>query len=505
MNNRFKLLAYLACAVFLISSCSKDEAEVPEAPPVITGLDSAYYVVVKESLLLKPTIANKVDSIVWVLNGARVANALQYTFQAPATPGTFNLVVMAYNRGNLIQKPVQITTGQYLNRQTTANTLLTLEASQKFAGKTDVKWTVVTAPGALYRLAANNSTALFTAVDKGDYKISVSSGDLSDTLLVTVKPAAQAPSPYIAKVFDYLPAPGQFVNEMPKYAAGDTYETMLAKVEKELKGEDASVITLGGWGGYVVIGFDHTIVNVAGRRDFRINGNAFGANSNPRPNAPFGGSCEPGIVLVAYDKNKNGKPDEDEWYEIKGSGNFSAEQEPWYTTAVNGKVDVRTFRNYEMTYSRPATETAGTPDNYVSIPNYIAWKDNQGQQGYKIKNTYHAQSYYPAWVKDNQLTFKGIRLAANGVDESGTGSYYVLYAYSYGYVDNYPNVHDNAGIDIDWAIDKNGNKVELPGIDFVKIYNGVDQENGWLGETSTEVSRGEDLHLLGVNIATIKQ
>ncbi|SHM43239.1 hypothetical protein SAMN05444266_10864 [Chitinophaga jiangningensis] len=503
MNNRFKFLVYLACGLLIISSCKKEGAEIPDTPPVISGLDSAYYVVVKESLLLKPTVENKVDSIVWVLNGTRAANALQYNFVAPATAGTFSLVVTAYNRGNIIQKVIQITTGQYLNRETNANTILALEASAKFAGKTDVKWEVVTAPGDLYRLTAANTTALFTAVDKGAYKISVSSGSLSDTLLVTVKQATQAPSPYISKVFDYLPAPGQFVNEMPKYTTGDTYETMLAKVEKELKGEDASVITLGGWGGYVVIGFDHTIVNVAGRRDFRINGNAFGANSNPRPNAPFGGSCEPGVVMVAYDKNKNGKPDEDEWYEIKGSGNFGADKELWYSAAVNGKVDVRTFRNYEMTYNRPATETPGTPDNYTSIANYIQWKDNQGQQGYKIKNTYHTQSYYPGWVKDNQLTFKGIRLAANGVDESGSGSYYVLYAYSYGYVDNYPNVHDNSGIDIDWAIDKNGNKVTLPGIDFVKIYNGVDQENGWLGESSTEVSRGEDLHLLGTNIATI--
>jgi hypothetical protein len=312
-------------------------------------------------------------------------------------------------------------------------------------------------------------------------------------------------SPYIAQVFDYLPAPGQFVNELPKYNAGDSYETMVTKAGRELVGEDANTITLGGWGGYVVLGFDHTIVNLAGRRDFRIQGNAFGASANPRPNAPFGGSCEPGVVMVAYDKNKNGKPDEDEWYEIKGSGNFSAEKEAWYAAAVSNNNDVRTFRNYEITYNRPTTEIPdNTPANsYTAISNYIRWADNQGQQGYKIKNAFHAQSYYPAWVKNNAITYKGIRLAANAVDESKQGSYYVLYAYSYGYVDNYPNAHDNSGIDIDWAIDKNGNKVVLPGIDFVKVYNGIDQENGWLGEASTEIGRGEDLHLLGAKIATI--
>ena len=405
------------------------------------------------------------------------------------------------------KKDVQQPTGPNLNWTMNANTILTVQASQKFAGKTDVKWEVLSAPSELYRLADSASqTALFSAVGGGIYKLKVSSGDLIDTLLITVLRSEKAASPYIAKVFDYLPAPGQFVNELPKYITGDTYETMVTKAGKELIGEDANTITLGGWGGYVIVGFDHTVVNVAGLRDFRILGNVFGAAANPRPNTPFGGSCEPGIIMVAYDKNKNGKPDNDEWYEIKGSGNFSAEAEPWYSIAVTNKNDVRTFRTYEMTYNRPTTETpVGTPQSSVSIPNYISWKDNQGQQGYKVKNTFHTQSYYPSWMKEDKITYTGIRLANNGIDESSGGSYYVQYAYRYGYVDNYPNAHDNSGIDIDWAIDKNGNKVNLPGIDFVKIYNGIDQENGWLGEASTEVGRGEDLHLLGVKIETISQ
>lgn len=506
MNIVHKFLIYLTAFTLLLAGSCKKETEVAEPAPGISGLNPEYYVVVRESLLLKPAIENRVDSLVWHINGKRVANAMEYTFQAPAEPDTYSLVLMAYNSGNVFQQAVTITTGRYLNFQTTTNTILTLGASDKFAGRTNLKWEVLSPPSQLYRLTATNAAALFATVDKGTYKIKVSSGDLTDTLLVTVQQPERQASIYISKVFDYLPAPGQFVNDLPKYVAGDTYETMVAKAGKALVGEDASVITLGGWGGYVVLGFDHTIVNVAGRRDFRIQGNAFGAAANPRPNAPFGGSCEPGIIMVAYDKNKNGKPDDDEWYEIKGSANFSAEKEPWYSIAVSKNNDVRTFRGYEMTYDRPVTETAvGTPQNSISISDYIRWADNQGQQGYKVKNTFHAQSYYPAWVKEDKITYKGIRLARNGVEESGQGSYFVQYAFSYGYVDNYPNAHDNSGIDIDWAIDKNGNKVVLPGIDFVKVYNGVDQENGWLGEASTEVSRGEDLHLSGTKIDTIIQ
>ena len=110
------------------------------------------------------------------------------------------------------------------------------------------------------------------------------------------------------------------------------------------------------------------------------------------------------------------------------------------------------------------------------------------------------------------MTFQGIRLAQNALNEGkyvpgiNEGNvYYVLYAFRYGYVDNRPNLDDLSAIDIDWAIDKNGNKVSLPGIDFVKIYNGINQENGWLGECSTEVDQGMDLHMLGYSIDTIKE
>ncbi|MCF2709260.1 PKD domain-containing protein [Bacteroides pyogenes] len=317
-------------------------------------------------------------------------------------------------------------------------------------------------------------------------------------------------TPYISKVFHYLPAPGQFVNKLPKYEDGDTQEVMNLKAEALIAGEKNELVTLGGWGGCIVFGFDHTIVNVAGKRDFRILGNAFGANANPRPDPPFGGSCEPGIIMVAYDKNKNGKPDEDEWYEIRGSGNMTAEGEPWYQIAKDKGQDVATYRNYEMTYFRPTSETpqeAGEIDNpgsFTTIKEYIRWKDNQGKEGYKIKNVYHDQSYYPGWIKDDQITYKGIRIADNGISEKEDGSYYVLYAYRYGYVDNFPNLDARSAIDIDWAVDKNGNKVHLPGIDFVKVYNGVDKENGWLGEASTEVAGGQDLHMLGEDVDTIE-
>ena len=140
-------------------------------------------------------------------------------------------------------------------------------------------------------------------------------------------------SPYISKVYEYCPAPGQFINEMPRYEEGDTYETILQKAEESISGTNDIMISLGGYGGYVTFGFDHTVINIPGEKDFRIWGNAFYELLNPDQR---GGSAEPGIVMVSYDTNCNGLPD-DEWYELAGSEYYKAE----------------TRHNYTITYRRP--------------------------------------------------------------------------------------------------------------------------------------------------------
>ena len=57
------------------------------------------------------------------------------------------------------------------------------------------------------------------------------------------------------------------------------------------------------------------------------------------------------------------------------------------------------------------------------------------------------------------------------------------------------NEEDKISFDIGWAVDSLGNPVHLPGVDFIRVYTGVNQQCGWLGETSTELSRAEDLHV----------
>ena len=305
------------------------------------------------------------------------------------------------------------------------------------------------------------------------------------------KPKATA---YITKVFDYCPAVGQFVNDMPKYEEGDNQETMNKKVLEAIGNNKKGTISLGGYGGYVVVGFDHTIENKENLRDFRVLGNSFYADS-AKPGEPDGGSCEPGIIMVSYDTNNNGEPD-DTWYEIAGSAHIDTTKEPWYEIAKEAGNDVKTYFNYKITYHRPNME----PSSSEEMKTYIRWEDNQGNSGYKQKNRYHLQSYYPKWINQEELTFQGTCLPQNGVDKYGDGSQYVLYKFRFGYADNELNNKVESSIDIDWAVDSNGNKVHLKGIDFIKIYTGVNQENGEIGESSTEIKGIEDLHILGEKI-----
>ncbi|MDD4823105.1 MAG: T9SS type A sorting domain-containing protein [Bacteroidales bacterium] len=277
-------------------------------------------------------------------------------------------------------------------------------------------------------------------------------------------------SPYITRVLEYKPAPGQFVNTTTTaYKTGYSAEQVRAYAETLLTQRPKSgLLSLGSFGGYIVVGFDHTIANVQGEYDFKVYGNAFySAQQVKQKNRP-GGSCEPGIVMVSRDLNNNGIAD-DEWYELAGSE----------------YADVNTIHNYTITYHRPDIAGADIP-----------WSDNQGAKGFVHRNIYHQQtSYYPLWTAGDILTFSGTRLASSSVNE-GTEEvpYWVLYSYPWGYADNHPNADEKSNFKIEWAVDQQGNPVDLPGIDFIKIYTGQLQESGWLGETSTEICDVEDLH-----------
>ena len=74
------------------------------------------------------------------------------------------------------------------------------------------------------------------------------------------------------------------------FAVGSTEADALAK-GKTILDPSTPYLSLGAYGGYVVIGFDHSVENVPGEYDLILEGNA------------FAGSSEPGIVWVMQDEN----------------------------------------------------------------------------------------------------------------------------------------------------------------------------------------------------------
>ena len=284
-------------------------------------------------------------------------------------------------------------------------------------------------------------------------------------------------SKYIVTVDEYRPAPGQFVNTLPKYEQGDDAARMAQKCTESLANNQRSMVCLGGYGGYITFHFDHSIANVQGQADVLIQGNA-----------NFEGNSEPGIVMVSKDENGNGLPD-DTWYELKGSADADSV----------GKV----IYGYTITYQRPATEDADGKTSAISkditIEQYIPWTDNQGQSGYVHKNRYHAQTYYPLWIAEQTMTFGPQTLLPKNA--TNTLVYpkenWIMNSLAWGYVDNKPNtVAENGSFDFDNAVEVVSRQpVEIDFVDFVRVYTAVNQQCGWIGETSTEILGAEDLHL----------
>ena len=248
---------------------------------------------------------------------------------------------------------------------------------------------------------------------------------------------------HVAKVFEYRPAPGQFINVMPQYEPGDNDSTMAAKCLALLRGN--GMISLGGFGGYLTAAFDTAVANLDGM-DFEIDGNA------------ITGSAEPGVVWVSADANRNGLPD-DEWYQIAGSE---------YANSV---------MEYEMTYT----------DNDGDIP----WTAGDGRNGVIRKNIFHSQSYYPLWYDEDSCTFCATLLPDNMEYSNGT---WIMSAFGWGYADNLKNGSEGSRFDISWAVCSDGTPAGLDHIDFIRVQTGVIGYNDLTGEESTEITSIFNLH-----------
>ena len=286
-------------------------------------------------------------------------------------------------------------------------------------------------------------------------------------------------SPYATKIIDFLPAPGQFVNSQA-FLYDDAKKLLGVDNDGNPKKPDPSaMISLGGFGGYVIFGFDQPITSDPRHPygvDFTINGNSF---------EPWekGWWCEPAAVMVMEDKNGDGIPNDGEWYELAGS-------DYWLKT---------TRRNISMTYTNPKYNGRYT----------VPWTTSDGRAGALITNNYHNQPYFPLpenypSAKRDKLTFDGTQIMCS--PDKRVPSYIEFYrAPAFGYSDNKgiynksdmtrplnpyyddANGKSSDGFSLSWAVDKDGNYIDMQKADFVKVYTNGSFNAGWLGEWSSEV------------------
>lgn len=300
----------------------------------------------------------------------------------------------------------------------------------------------------------------FITLVPGEYKLNLKASrpdgkTLSVTTTVTVTAPEEDFSAYPNKIIDFMPAPGQTIKRL-----GATKEEALNNIFKEMKTGNANIY-MGAFGGYMIVGFDHTILNKPGYCDFTTK---------------FGGlNVSPSVIWVAYDANGNGQPDDEEWYEIKGSEYGGAND-----------LGIQSY-TYETT----------------KVNKGYAWATQDGKTGAVTDSEFFgsvmAEVEIAPWITGATFTLTGRQLNPN-INEDDT--FKPILPFAWGYAANQPNGSDQAAIDIDWAVDAKGNKANLPGVDFIKVVNAVQGMRPMMGEYRYQVSSIEDLHVQTIEIST---
>jgi hypothetical protein len=304
------------------------------------------------------------------------------------------------------------------------------------------------------------------SAERKTYAVKVTANDGSKTASATINvvctPAEGAyfreitkKSSYISNYcYEFIPAPGQFIS----FNQNQTAEDARMAIQKSLDagaGDGGYLASLGAWGGYFTLKFDHSVVNNRdGKADFDMTGNPLGKYW-----------CECGVVWVSQDENGNGIPD-DTWYELKGS--------------ETGKPGIT--QRYALKYYRPTADK----QDVLSI-------DNDGNLTFLRRNAWHPESGYFPWFMQEEYyiltgTCLGNQFLTEGIETN--------WGFDWGYVDN---INDPVGFRIDNAIHQDGSAVSLDYIDFVKVHTAQMGQGAAVGEVSTESSAAIDLRLKANN------
>ncbi|WP_164974166.1 PKD-like domain-containing protein [Filimonas effusa] len=448
-------LTLLAAIIFFAFSCRKDQFFAPS----ISGVGADTIVLnIGDRMVLAPNITNVAgNSYTWLVNGKKVASdQINYTFEA-TVPGDFDVRFKVNNKGGAdeqsfkihVEEAIVISMGSVLTAP--LSEVVEIAPLVKGPKRSDYayEWSIGDS------VIAKSLHLSFISPEPGSYDLTlrVTAGKQTATATSKITVATADYSTNAYTVLEYAPAPGKLHNwsvigdkDSWKYGVEYplAYNDFLTKATALRKATPYLRLFVGSWGGYATFKFDHTVANVAGKTDLELT--AFFSNRDL-----------PG-VYVAYDRNKNGKPDDDEWYEIK-----------------NADYGLEDTLEYEMTFTYDRTEVVDNKRVYT----YFGWVDNK---------TSSAQG-----TIETNKTFSSATTTSGALSTRGffPGCYMDINAKEMVIMDGWKQSFSRKGkritkdltgaspfaqalnIDIDMAVNVKGEPVHLPGINFVKVRKNV--------------------------------
>jgi PKD repeat protein len=448
-------LKLLVAIVFLASSCRKEQYRAPN----ISGVGTDTIVLnLGDKMVLAPNITNlKGNDYTWSVNGKQmVSGQVNYTFEA-TTSGNFEVTFKVNNKGGedqqsfkiLVEKPIAIS----IDDQAAVAMCTVVDITPSVTGpdRTDYEYEWAIGDSVI----GKKRHLSFISSEAGVYELRLraTAGKQTATAIrtITVKAAQYVKNAYM--VLAYAPAPAKnhnwsIIGDAESWEFGDEhplpYNEFLVQVTALRKDNAYNSLVLGSWGGSATFQFDHTVANAPGKPDLELT-------------ATYSKADLP-AVYVAYDGNKNGKPDEDEWYEIK-----------------NDDYGIEDLPDYEMTFTYNKTVT-----DDKRVYSYFNWKDNQATpaQGEIVTNKTFASSM----TLDGVFSTRGFFPGLNMIDFPSK-KLAILDGWKSSFTRKGKRITKNVtgaapfsqklNVDIDMAVNKKGEPVQLPGIDFVRVVKTV--------------------------------
>lgn len=445
------LLQSLIVLLFFFPACRKEQYPAPD----ISGTgDERIILNIGDKIVLAPNITNlKGNSYTWLVNGKEnTSGQLHYTFEA-TEPGDFDVTFKVTNKGGadqqsfkiFVEDPIEISIADQL--EVSMANILEITPAVTGPDRDDYQYEWSIADSVIGKKPHLSFISPVPGIYKLTLRATAGKQTATSSCMVTVKEKQYEKNAYT--LLEYAPSPARNHNwsiigyaDSWKYGGEYAlpYNDFLAKATAIRKQDYTAALIIGSWGGSATFKFDHTVANVPGKTDIELSA-IYSIRDLP-------------AVFVAYDRNKNGIADEDEWYEIK-----------------NDDYGLEDMPEYEITFTHIKTET-----DERRIYTHFTWKDNQAEpaQGDIAINKTFTSALTTAGVISTRGLFPGINLINFDTKEIA-----LLQGWPNSFsrkgkrisrnLSGAPAYSQKLNIDIGLAVNEKGESIQLPGIDFIKV------------------------------------